>query len=196
MKIYDKYNEYSYDDEQMEDGVSVDGPVDFGNVNKFVGQSQNNPSSNAIHNGKDEDNLREIMASFDQQPAGFPDEEEDGLGQPMDEFLANAFGSDIHDSNQKGKPMMNSLQIGGLADDRVHDFEKGVFNFNSLTMIPTGGSDENISQKPNFESIGTFKGIRGLSNNMQGLSDLIVQPQEEKYGDHSFDQQLNKIKKK
>lgn len=92
----------------------------------------------------------------------------------MDEFLAKAFGNDISNSNQKGKPMMNSLQIGGLSDGPANKFDKGVFNFNALTMIPAGGPDKNVSQKPNFESIGTFKGIRGLSNDLQGLSDLIV----------------------
>ena len=131
------------------------------------------------------------MAGFNQQPATFQEDEE----EPMDQFLAKAFGNDINDSNQKGKPMLNSLQINGLNDDRPSDFEKGVFNFNALTMLPTGGPDKNVSQKPNFESIGTFKGIRGLSNDLKGLSDIIAQPQDEQT-DSNFDSKLTKHKKK
>ena len=79
--------------------------------------------------------------------------------------------------------MLNSLKLMGQ-DDANNDFEleNAAFNFNALTMLPkedknikgstpsSGGPGNNT--KPNFENIGTFKGIRGLSNNFKGLSNL------------------------
>ena len=123
------------------------------------------------------------QAMMEQFFQGEMDGDDDMVGQPMDEFLANAFGGDDEGSAEKlmGKMqkqglMMNSLQ---LADDGQNDFEleNAAFNFNALTMLPkedknNNNIDKTSSNKPNFESIGTFKGIRGLSNNFNGLSEL------------------------
>ena len=64
---------------------------------------------------------------------------------------------------------MNSFQLGA---DNQNDFEleNAAFNFNALTMLPK--EDKNIpsvgskTNKPNFESIGTFKGIKDFSDNL------------------------------
>ena len=92
---------------------------------------------------------------------------------------------------------MNSLQ---LADDGQNDFEleNAAFNFNALTMLPKEDKNNNIdktsSNKPNFESIGTFKGIRGLSNNFNGLSELQDHDDSEKAEQNPIQQQpSNKI---
>ena len=46
---------------------------------------------------------------------------------------------------------------------------------NALTILSEGNQEKNVSQKANFESMGTFKGIRGLSKDLNGLSALIDQ---------------------
>jgi hypothetical protein len=108
-------------------------------------------------------------------------EDDDMMGVPMDEFLANAFAQYEENSAEELVPhgqnqgiMMNSLQ---LADDGQNEFEleNAAFNFNALTMLPKeekNSSSRPVSNKPNFESIGTFKGIRGLSNHFDDLNEL------------------------
>ena len=78
---------------------------------------------------------------------------------------------------------MNSQQIDYLHDeDDDQHLKHGVYKFNSLTMMPDtnmepdGGS---VSQKPNFDSIGTFKGIRGLSKDLKGIKDLVNLPSDD-----------------
>ena len=99
-----------------------------------------------------------------------PNDEYETAGQPMDEFLAQAFGSELTgDSKMRVQSMKNTLGRGENLDEK-DDLVDGL---NTLTILSEGNKEKNVSQKADFDSVGKFTGIRGLSKEFKGLSSLV-----------------------